>query len=109
MLTPGRKVIGTTVRVAANFQDDDRNDVDPSTITFKLMSPYGTTTSYVYGTDAALVKLSTGDYMIDVVPDASGRWHYRWESTGNNTAIKFNGNFVVEYDPFEEGVSDAYR
>ncbi len=109
MLTPGRKVVNGPFPVAANFQDEDRTDVDPATITFKLMSPSGVVTSYVYGTDEEVVKVNTGDYYVIVTPDASGRWFYRWESTGTNTAIKFNGSFVVEYDPFEEGVSDAYR
>ncbi len=109
MLTPGRKVVNAPVRIAANFQDEDRADIDPDTVTFKLMSPSGTVSEYVYGTDAELVKVNTGDYYIEVTPDSSGRWFYRWESTGTNKALKFNGTFIVEYDQFEEGVSDAYR
>lgn len=109
MLTPGRKVVGSPVRLAANFQDEDRTDIDPATVTVKLLSPGGTQSSWVYGTDAELVKVNTGDYYIDVTPDASGRWAFRWESTGTDKTIKFNGTFVVEYDPFEEGAMDAYN
>ncbi len=109
MLTPGRKVIGAPVRVAANFQDESRVDIDPDTVTFRLLSPLGEEQSWVYGTDAELTRVNTGDYYIDVTPDASGRWYFRWESTGTNKTIKFNGNFIVEYDPFEEGAMDAYR
>jgi hypothetical protein len=45
MLTPGRHYVNTAVRVAVNFQDDDRTDVDPATVTFKLMGPAGTTST----------------------------------------------------------------
>lgn len=110
MLTPGRHYVNTAVRVAVNFQDDDRTDVDPSTVTFKLMGPAGTSTSYVYGTDAALTKSSVGDYYIDVTPDQSGRWFYRWESTGTFTTIAIEGSFIVQASPFFDDMdTDAYR
>ncbi len=109
MLTPGRNYVNTKVRVAVNFQDEDRVDTDPSTVTFKLHSPVGVTTSYVYGTDAALIKANVGDYYIDVTPNQSGRWVYRWESTGTDTAIAIEGSFVVQRSPFYEDVEDAYR
>lgn len=109
MLTPGRKYVNAPVRIAANFQDEDRIDVDPTTITFQLMNPGGQVSSYVYGTDAALVKVNTGDYYIDVTPDTSGRWFYRWDSTGTGKTVGFEGSFVVVASPFYEGVSDAYN
>lgn len=109
MLTPGRKAVNSPVRIAANFQDEDRADIDPTTVSVKFMSPGGETTTYVYGTDAELVKINTGDYYIEYTPDASGRWYYRWITTGTNKAIAFEGSFVVSYSPFEEGVADAYR
>ena len=109
MLTPGRKAVNSPVRIAANFQDDMRTDIDPDTVTFKIMSPSGTIASYAYGTDAELVKASTGDYYIDYTPNASGRWSYRWESTGSNEAIAIEGSFVVQFSQFYEGAVDAYR
>lgn len=109
MLTPGRKTVNSPVRVAANFQDEDRVDIDPDTVTVKFYSPSGTISTYVYLTDAALIKASTGDYYIDFTPNESGRWYYRWSSTGTNKAIAFEKSFLVDPSPFEEGVSDAYR
>lgn len=96
MLTPGRIYIGTTTRIAVNFQDDDGTDVDPSTVTFKAYAPDGETTTYVYATDAELIRADTGDYYVDFEPDQSGRWHYRWTSTGSGTAIALEGHFVVQ-------------
>lgn len=110
MLTPGRHAVNTTVRIAVNFQDDDGTDVDPSGVTFSLYSPSATQTDYTYGTDDELIRLDTGDYVIDVVPDESGRWHYRWVSTGTGTAIAMEGSFLVQASVFfEDPLGDAYR
>ena len=103
MLLPGRIYVDDTKRIAINFQDDDGNDIDPTGLTFKWMSPSGTITSYVYGTDAALVRLSTGDYHIDVTPDESGRWRWRWISTGTGKASVTEGSMVVQWSEIEEG------
>lgn len=104
MLAPGRIYVNDTKRLAMNFQDDDGTDIDPDTLTLKLMSPSGTVTTAVYGTDAALVRLNTGDYYVDVVPNESGRWHWRWISTGANTATATEGTFVVQWSEIEEGI-----
>jgi hypothetical protein len=109
MLTPGRKYVNGPVRIAANFQDESRADVDPTTVALKLMSPNGTTTTFTYGTDAELVKANTGDYYVDYSPNMSGRWWFRWETTGTTTASALEGSFVVQNSPFYEGALDAYR
>lgn len=110
MLTPGRIYVNSTVRIAVNFQDDDGTDVDPSTVTFKAYSPSGTTTTYVYATDAEVIRQDTGDYYVDFSPNESGRWHYRWSSTGTGTAIAMEGTFVVQSSVFyDDPTSDAYR
>lgn len=110
MLTPGRNAVNTTVRLAVNFQDDNATDVDPATVTLKVMSPGGTLTSYLYGTDDEVVRIDTGDYYVDYVPAESGRWHYRWSSTGSATSIAIEGTFVVQASPFfDDPLTDAYR
>jgi hypothetical protein len=109
MLTPGRKAVNSPVRIAANFQDDTRTDIDPDTVAVKIYSPQGVITTYVYATDAEVIKASTGDYYIDYTPNESGQWFYRWETTGDNEAIAVEGYFRVQSSPFYEGVSDAYR
>lgn len=109
MLAPGRIYVNDTKRIAINYQDDDGNDIDPDGVTFKLRDPSGTVTSYVYGTDADLVRMNTGDYYIDVTPNASGRWHWRWISTGSNKATAHEGTLVVQASAIEEdGGSTAY-
>lgn len=110
MLTPGDNYVNSPVTIAANFQTRDGDDVDPDTVTLKLFSPSQTETSYVYQTDDELVRVDTGDYYIDVTPDESGRWFYRWETTGANKTIGLEGSFVVKASVFyDDAASDAYR
>lgn len=109
MLTPGRHYVGSTVRLEINFSTEDGTDVDPTTITFEMLSPSGEETSYVYGTDSELVRVNAGDYYVDFTVDESGRWHFRWTTTGSSMALLQAGSFVVQRDPWSEGVVDAYR
>lgn len=109
MLTPGRNNVNAPVRLSVNFQDENRTDTDPNTVTLKIVSPYGVPSSYVYGVDAAVIKSSVGDYYADVTPDSSGRWHYRWETTGTDKTTAIEGSFVVTRSPFFDDTEDAYR
>lgn len=110
MLVPGRIYVNGTVRLAVNFSDDNGEDVNPDTVEFKVRSPAGITTSYVYGTDDELAQTSTGDYHIDYSPSTAGRWHYRWISTGTAKASVVEGSFVVQASMFTADAEwDAYR
>lgn len=108
-LTPGRNAVGTTVWLAVNFTDDDYADVDPSTVTFKIISPRGVVSTYVYLTDSELEKTSTGDYRIGIVPDTPGTYTYRWITTGSGTAVALNGSFVVQTTPLDTTERRYYR
>lgn len=55
---------------------------DPSTLMFIMREPDGTETPYVYGTDAELVKDSTGNFHVDWPITQAGRHLYRWVGTG---------------------------
>lgn len=79
--------LGQKVRLIVNFKV---NGVltDPTTVTCKIMDPSKNVTTYIYGTDAALVKDSTGIYHVDVVTDEKKQWNYRFEGTGVCTAVE---------------------
>jgi hypothetical protein len=81
---------GDLVRCTATFKDATNNDtlVDPSTIQFKFKTPAGATTTYTYGTDAQLVKDSTGQYHVDLNANAAGTWSYQFSSTGTYQAAQ---------------------
>ncbi len=88
--------IGDEVRVSAAFQSLANVLTDPTTVTVKVKDPANAITSYVYGTDEELVKDSTGMYHLDVTPDQSGTWYYRFASTGTVTAAEEKSFLVRE-------------
>jgi hypothetical protein len=59
---------------------------DPTTVTFKITDPTGAKTTYVYNTDAQLVKDSVGNYHVAWLFNLGGEWAYRFEGTGTVTA-----------------------
>lgn len=61
---------------------------DPTTVTCKVMDPSRNVTTYVYGTDAALVKDSIGTYHVDIVTDETKEWNFRFEGTGTCVAVE---------------------
>ncbi len=78
--------IGQMVRVTATFNDSSGMETNPTSVVAKYRSPNGAVTSLVYGTDADVVRDSTGIYHIDLLLNAEGVWHYRVEGTGTVTA-----------------------
>lgn len=80
------KDIGDTASVRATFTNLAGAVADPTIITFRAKSPAGVTTSYVYATDAEVVKESTGVYRLDLPCLLAGTYWVRWEGTGAVTA-----------------------
>lgn len=74
---------GSAARVTATFENGAHVVTDPATITAKIKNPAGVTTTYVYGTDAALARDSVGIYHVDIDLNSSGIWYYRFEGTGS--------------------------
>src|SRR4051794_15649354 len=79
--------LGLTVKVAGVL-------TDPTTLTATVKDPSGTVTTYIYGTDSALVKISTGTFHLDVDATAAGTWNVRLASTGNGKGAE-QGAFYV--------------
>lgn len=74
---------GNLVRVDGNFTDENNAPADPSTVSVKVRTPAGASTTYTYGVDPEVIKDSVGNYHIDLQPDLEGTWYYRWEGTGS--------------------------
>lgn len=77
--------VGALVRVSAWFVSDGQ-DVDPSAVQVSIRTPAGVITHHVHGTDAQVVRDSTGRYHYDVSVTASGDWYYRWLGSGTYQA-----------------------
>lgn len=80
--------IGTQVRLSAVFrQVSDSSLVNPDQVVF-IISPYttnpGSSGTFVYGTDAQVIRDSTGTYHMDFLPPARGQvYKYKAYSLGN--------------------------
>jgi hypothetical protein len=75
--------VGDEVKLKGEFTDDDGNAQDPTTVTFAFLAPSASSaTEYVYGTDAEVVKESTGVYYVNLGVTEAGTWRWRFYSTG---------------------------
>jgi len=86
---------GDLVRCSGTFTTSAGVAQDPTVVKAKVKTPGGVTTTYTYGTDAALVKDSTG-YHVDVSATESGLWHYSFWSTGTGQAAEEESFYVDE-------------
>lgn len=74
---------------------DGTTVTDPTTVTFRLVDPAGTSTDYVYGTDAQVTRSSTGVYVFAGVPlTTKGTWYWGWLADGVIDTSK-EGRWVV--------------
>lgn len=82
---------GDLVHVIGTWTDpyDDDAAIDPDVVNVTVTDPSGTETTYVYGTDAEVVRSSVGVYYADIdVSSEGGDWWYRWWSTGTGQAAE---------------------
>jgi len=90
---------GDKVRVTATFTDvDDASAVTPTTVSFRVLDPSGTSTTYVYGVDGEVSLVSTGVYRLLLDCDYDGQFLVRAWSTGTGQAAE-SGSIQVFKDP----------
>lgn len=81
-------LVGNVVRTIATFEDEDGAVQDPLTVQVRVKDPSAVITTYVYGTDAQVVRQSKGVYYIeiDTSGQAGGTYQLVWNSTGTYKA-----------------------
>lgn len=99
MTTPAYD-LGDVRRLAVAITDSAGDAADPTGLTFTLQPPDGVTVTYVYGTDAELVKDSVGNYHVDITLAQAGRHAYKFTATGANGQMT-DGELYVRRDPTE--------
>jgi hypothetical protein len=82
--------VGETVIRKATYLDEDGDPIDPSIVTAYVKSPDADSVEV----DVLHDVLAVGVYTFKVVPDAPGRWRYRFESD-LETAEEEQGAFNV--------------
>lgn len=88
--------INQSVRLTGSFTVSDVA-TDPTTVTFDYRKPGGTQATWTYGTDAEVVKSSTGVYYVDLTLDTAGEWYYQWNGAGTVVATG-SGRVYVRRD-----------
>ena len=88
--------VGALVRCSAAFTNIAGAAIDPAAVKFKYRTPAGSITTLIYGTDAALVKDSVGNYHVDVSPTTHGDWLYRFEATGTGQSAEESLFFIKD-------------
>jgi hypothetical protein len=84
---PSTYQVGDLPRITGEWKDEDGDYFDPSAVFAEYIGPSDAeATELIYGTDAELVKASTGVYYVDVNADEAGTWHYRFYSTTGGQA-----------------------
>lgn len=73
-------------RVTFTYKNSSLVLADPTVVTATVTIPAGVATTYIYGTDAELVRDSTGVYHIDVTFTTAGDWTVEGHGTGAVTA-----------------------
>lgn len=89
---------GDRVKISTStvFQDSAGTEFSPSTVTFDVIDPSGTTTSYISGTHPNVTNPATGSYICEIDVEINGYWHYRiyGEQSGENRGA-YEGYFEV--------------
>jgi hypothetical protein len=81
--------VGDSAKVTAVFTDPDTGEaLDPDVVKLSVLTPGNSLTTYTYGSDAQVVKDSTGHFHALIDANAAGTWYYRWFSTGTGQAAE---------------------
>lgn len=73
--------VGDQTRLEARFFDSSNQLSDPTTITLKVKTPGGVTTTYTFG-GGTINRDATGIYFKIIDLTEAGIWNYQWSSTG---------------------------
>lgn len=93
-------VPGNVIRAITTFATSAGTAVDPSIVTYYVLDPNGTITSYVYNTDAEVARITTGSYVLTLEPDTPKHWQVYATGTGTNKGAG-KGTFDVEPTSFD--------
>lgn len=85
---PNQVNIGDLLRIQAVFKNLNGVITDPTSVSLKIVTPDGVTTTKVYGTDIEVVKSDTGTYYWDYTIAQKGFHRYWAVGTGLVQAVE---------------------
>jgi len=83
--------VGDVAHLTVTLTNRTGTLVDPTAITLTVEDPTGFET-----VETAIVRDSLGKYSFDLDIDRSGKWTYRWASTGTGQAAEEASFYVKE-------------
>lgn len=105
--------LGTEITLFYRFTDDG-DPADPTTVTFTIELPDGSSVDYVFGTDPEVTNPNdpesspaspTGYYELAYLPPIAGTYQYKVTGTGQVAATSDTGTFIVAGDSIESSWS----
>src|ERR1700750_2049981 len=93
--------LGTAINLVQNFWTIDplteaATPANPTTVTFTVEAPDGTTTNYVFGVDPNVSNPEVGTFICRLVPPlAAGDWRYYAVGTGTVEATSPTALFTI--------------
>lgn len=91
---------GDTFRISFEAHNNAGALADPSTVRLLIRKPRQAPEVHTWpGGDGVIVHDGAGLFHADRLPDVSGLWRYRWETTGDPT-VSEPGELFVRYDSF---------
>lgn len=87
--------VNDTIRIAAAFRSDENALVDPGSVSLTITHD-GTSTTYIYGVGADIVRPTVGNYYINYLLLATGELSYEWNSSGATTASRIGGFSILQ-------------
>lgn len=82
---------GEVVRARNTYTDPSNGTpVDPISVKVEIRAPDGTITTYIYGTNAQLAKVSVGVYQVLITLALTGTYKWRWTGTAADGATVDN-------------------
>jgi hypothetical protein len=89
----------TTVRLLATWKLSNVA-IDPDTVTVRIINPAGTVTTFIYITNAEVVRDSTGVFRYDLALTVEGIYYYRFEGVGPGVNSSFDGKLECSRSSF---------
>lgn len=86
MTDVNKYVLGKNIRVKAVFRDAETNGlIDPTQVFLRVRNPTQTSVEYNYASGGVL-RLSSGTYYREFVPNDAGTWFYHYFSSGSGAS-----------------------
>ena len=87
--------VGNSISLTCSFRDRaTAAAIDPDVVSARLKSPSGVVTTYTYGEDSEMRRISTGLYSLVVAPDAAGAWQWLFTCSGSASGAE-RGSFSM--------------